>query len=182
MTAASPKWPRPATAAAVVKTIANMGGTAWAKRSQLPPDVRRQFERAYGFSNAFFAACINGTWLVTSSRIAALDSATPESFIEQREEIVPGLARDYILRFADPVPVSPDHPASQKLRSMLSGTPYRGKGGAKIYIIRGYDAPESRIEPDGNEEENAFIAYLAVRAPKLSPNAKRIFKDIAESI
>lgn len=182
MSKTNPKWPRPATAKAVAETIARVSGRAWADRSHLAPEVRKQLELAYGFSNAFFAACVSGEWHVVSSRIAALNAATPESFFEHRESIVPSLARDYVLRFANPVPVSVDHPAARRLRAMLAETPYHGKGGSKIYVIRGYDAPENDAHADANDEEKALIAYLAVRALRLSPNARRTFKDIAGSL
>lgn len=179
MSTKTSKWPRPATAAAVADTIVRMGGPEWAKRSELPPAVRKQFELAYGFSNAFFAAAVNGEWRVASSRMAALDAATPRIFVLHRKDILAGLARDHVLKFADPVPVGADHPAAKRLRAMLADTPYQGKSDAKIYVIRGHGAPEEAAQAEGADEEKAFIAYLAVRAARLSPDGQRTFKDIA---
>ena len=177
-----PKWLRAATAQDVADTIVRIGGDVWESRSDLDANARRQLERSYGFSNAFFAVYARRTWYVAPSRIASLRSATPESFLKHRTEIPAGLARDYVLRFADPVAVSPDHPAALRLRSMLTSTPYRGKGGSKIYVLRGYDKSGRSIDKVGGNEEEAFISYLLVRAPLLSAKAKSKVKDIASKL
>jgi hypothetical protein len=175
-------YPRPAGVNDVADTIRRLGGPAWALRSTLSAEVREQFEISFGYSNAFFAAFVDGEWRVVGSRIAALDKATPELFFAHRKDIAPTPARDYLLRFADPVPVAENHPAAMRLRAMLAQTSYRGKKENKIYVLKSFDAPENKKLDDQQEEENAFIAYLALRASRLSPDGRRTLKDIAISL